>query len=65
VNGLFEAALFAAAEHFDAVPELVHAVGVEEFADGDGEAWIDAALVNPFLDAVEVDGDEVEGEARK
>lgn len=34
-----------------------------EFADGDGAGWVDAALVDPFLDALEVDGGHFEGEA--
>lgn len=37
----------------------MHAVGVEEFADCDGVFGVDAALVDPFLDFVEVDGYEV------
>lgn len=36
---------------------------MREFADGDGSGWVDAALVDPFLDALEVDGGHVDGEA--
>lgn len=39
------------------------AAGVGEFADGDGAGWVDAALVDPFLDALEVDGGHIGGEA--
>jgi len=41
----------------------VYAVRVEEFADCDGVLGVDAALVDPLLDFVEVDGDEVGGPA--
>lgn len=41
----------------------MHAVGVEELADCDGVFGVDAALVDPFLDFVEVDGYEVGGPA--
>ena len=37
--------------------------GLGEFADGDGAGWVDAALVDPFLDAVEVCGGQIGGEA--
>jgi hypothetical protein len=40
----------------------VDAAGFGQFANGDGAVWVDAALVNPFLDAVEVGGCEVESE---
>lgn len=63
MDGLFETVLFAASKQFDAVAELVHAVGVEEFADCDGVFRVDAALVDPILDFVEVDGYEVGGPA--
>lgn len=57
MDGLFEAILFAPAEQFDAIPVLVYAVGVEEFAHGDGVSGVDTTLVNPFLDTIEIDGD--------
>lgn len=38
------------------------AAGFSQFANGDRAGWVDAALVNPFLDAVEVGGREVESE---
>ena len=44
---------------------LVDAAGLGQFADGDGAGWIDAALVDPILDALEVDGGPFEGEARR
>lgn len=62
VDGLFEGC-GGAAEDLDAVLGLVDAAGVGEFADGDGAGWVDAALVDPFLDALEVDGGHFGGEA--
>lgn len=62
VDGLFEGC-GGAAEHFDAVFGLVDAAGMGEFADGDGSGWVDAALIDPFLDALEVDGGHFGGEA--
>lgn len=62
VDGLFEGC-GGAAEDFDAVFGLVDASRVGEFADGDGSGWVDAALVDPFLDALEVDGGHINGEA--
>lgn len=63
VDGLFETFFLAASEQFYAVAELVHAVGVEEFADCDRVFGVDATLVDPFLDFIEVDGYEVGGPA--
>lgn len=63
MDGLFEPVLFTASKQLDAVAELVYAIGVEEFADCDGVFGVDAALVDPFLDFVEVDGYEVGGPA--
>lgn len=63
VDGLFESSIAAAAEELDAFFGLVDAAGLGEFADGDGAGWVDAALVDPFLDAVEVCGGQVGGEA--
>lgn len=53
----------AAAEQLHALFGLVDAAGLGELADGDGAGRVDAALVDPRLDAVEVDGGEVKGEA--
>lgn len=44
---------------------LVDAAGLGQFADGDGTGWVNAALVDPVLDALEVDGGPFEGEARR
>lgn len=63
VNGLFEGALSATAEELHAFFGLMDAAGLSEFADGDGAGWVDAALVDPFLDAVEVCGGQFGGEA--
>lgn len=52
-----------ATEDLDAVFGLVDAAGVRQFADGDRARRVDAALVDPFLDALEVDGGHIEGEA--
>lgn len=65
VNGLFKDALAAAAEELHAFFGLVDAAGLGEFADGDRAGWVDAALVDPFLDAVEVCGRQVGGETEK
>ena len=56
VDGLFEGALAAAAEELHTFFGLVNAAGLGEFADGNGAGWVYAALVDPFLDAVEVCG---------
>lgn len=63
VDGLLEGAFAATAEELHAFFGLVDAAGLGEFADGDGAGWVDAALVDPFLDAVEVCGGQVGGEA--
>lgn len=63
MDWLFEAFFFTAGEQFYAVAELIYAVGVEEFADCDWVFGVDAALVDPFLDFVEVDGYEIGGPA--
>lgn len=63
VDGLFEGVVAAAAEEFHAFLGLVDAAGLGEFADGDRAGWVDAALVDPFLDSVEVYGGQVGGEA--
>lgn len=49
-------------EQLHALTGLVDAAGVGEFADGDWAGGIDAALVDPGLDAVEVYEGEVERE---
>lgn len=53
----------AVGEQLDALARLVDAARVGELADGDRARWVDAALVDPGLDAVEVYGGEVDGEA--
>lgn len=63
MNGLFEDVLFFSffcfagtpAEQLHAVFRLVDTAGFGQFADRNGTGWVDAALVNPFLDSVEVD----------
>lgn len=42
---------------------LVDAPAIHEFADGDGAVGIDAALIDPGLDSVEVYGGEVGSES--
>lgn len=49
----------AVCEEFGAVAGAVDAAGVGEFADCDGPVRIDAALVDPGLDSVQVYGLEV------
>ena len=46
----------AAGQELDAVLGAVDGAGLGEFFDGDGIAGIDALLVDPVLDLVEVDG---------
>lgn len=46
----------AAREQFDAVFDAVDAAGFDEFFEGDGAGRVETALVDPGLDAVEVDG---------
>jgi len=64
MDWLFEDSL-TAAEDFYAVFVLVDAAGFGQFAYGDWAGWVDAALVDPVLDAFEVDGGHFEGEAVK
>lgn len=52
--------LHAPAEKLHALFGLVDAAGLGEFADRDGSGWVDAALVDPGLDSVEVHGGEVD-----
>jgi hypothetical protein len=54
---------FAAREEFDAVFDAVHAVGLVELAHCDGLCGVQAAGVDPFLDAVQVDRGHFDGEA--
>ena len=59
VDGLFEdiSAFFfagAAAQELHAFLGLVDAARLYQFPDGDGASWVDAALVDPFLDSVQV-----------
>lgn len=42
----------AVAEEFNAFFWVVDAAGLGEFADCDRAGWVDAALVDPVLDAV-------------
>lgn len=51
VDGRFQL-FFAAREQFDAVFDAVQAVGLVELAYCDGLCWVEAAGVDPFLDAV-------------
>lgn len=53
----------AVTENLDAVLVLVDAARLGEFADGDRAGWVDAALIDPFLDAEEVHRGHFEGEA--
>lgn len=53
--------LHAAAEKLHAFFGLMDAARLSEFADRDGTGWVDAALVDPGLDPVEVHGGEVDG----
>lgn len=64
MDGLFQDPL-AAAEDFHAVFVLVDAAGLGQFADSDWAGWVDAALIDPILDAFEVDGGHFKGEAGK
>lgn len=63
VNRLRESGDSAPREKFDSILDAVDTAGFSQFADGDWFGRVDAALVNPFLDAVEVYGRDVEGEA--
>ena len=60
---MFEGGFSASAEKLYAFFCLVDAARLGQFADGDGLSRVDAALVDPFLDAVEVNRGEVEREA--
>lgn len=53
----------AAAQELHAFLGLVDAARLHQFPDGDGAGWVDAALVDPFLDAVQVCGRQVRCEA--
>lgn len=53
----------AVGEELHTFARLVDAPAIHEFADGDGAVGIDAALVDPGLDSVEVYGGEVGGES--
>lgn len=55
LDGLFERFFAAAGEQFDAILDAVDTAGFCQFADCDGAGGVEAALVDPFLDAVEVD----------
>lgn len=63
VDGLFQGVLSTAGEQLDSVLGLVNAAGLGQLADGDGAGRVDTALVNPFLDAIEVDGGQVKRES--
>lgn len=56
VDGLLQGALSAACEQLHSVLGLVDAARLGKLADGDGPGRVDTALVNPLLDAIEVDG---------
>lgn len=62
VDGLFEGC-GTVAENLNAVLVLVDAARLGEFADGDRAGWVDAALIDPFLDAGEVHRGHFKGEA--
>lgn len=53
----------AAAEHLDAFLGLVDAARLSQLADRDGTGGVDSALIDPFLDAFEVDSRKVDGVA--
>lgn len=63
VNWLFERVFFSATEQLDTIPELVDAIGMEEFADCDRVFRIDSTLVNPILNSVKIHGDQIGREA--
>ena len=50
-----------AGEEFDAVVNVVHAVGNVQFFEGDGFGWIQTAFGDPVLYAVQVYWSEVHG----
>lgn len=63
LDGLFECFFAATGEEFDTVLDAVDTAGLRKLADCDGTGGVEAALVDPLLDAVEVDFGDVEGEA--
>ena len=54
VQWLFHDVCATAAEQFHAIARLVDAARLSQFADGDRSGRVDTALVDPFLDSVEV-----------
>lgn len=66
VDGLLEDVFCgSAAQELDALLGLVDAARLSQFADGDGSGWVDAALVDPFLDTVQVHRRQISREAIK
>ena len=53
----------ATGKELDAILDAVDSAGGGEFAQGDGQRWVEAALVDPGLECVEVDFGEVDGMA--
>lgn len=62
VDGLLQSTIFSSAKQLDTVFGLVNAAGLGKFLDSDGPVRVDAALVDPLLDAIQVDGSEVDRE---
>lgn len=52
-------------EQLDTVFDAMEGAGGAELFEGDGLGGVEAALVDPGLDAVEVDGGHVEGVAKE
>ena len=64
VDGLLEDVFCgSSAQELDALLGLVDAARLSQFADGDGSGWVDAALVDPFLDTVQVHRRQISREA--
>lgn len=63
MDGLFEGRFSTPTKKLYAFFRLVDAARLGQLADGDGPSRVDAALVDPFLDAVEVDRRKVKREA--
>lgn len=60
MDGLFQSTVFPSAKQLDAVFGLVNAARLGEFLDRDGPVRVDAALVDPFLDTIQVNRSEVD-----